>query len=351
MAVDRGALEELARDELVVEARRIGVKRPEVMTRVELVDEIVRLGTPNPVERKKARGWFGIARDLIASAVEQGLNLPDAAALIRGDLRFEPLRTPQSPVATVTLAEIYGAQGHFARALGILDEVLSNEPEHHVARSLRDKIHHEREDKKGDAPRVPPDPAQEPILEDAVDEPEAATLPPPPREDHGVPPAPPLFDDPSGPDQPDALTLPPPPPRASNGVTPKTSEDAVVLVRLEAGDRLVAYYERGPRGVEAGASVVVRVLEMRPRPFGAERVVRDFPASLPSGTVAIDGVASESVVRASLGVVRHGAFRALAVAAEVRVSALGPEILWTPRRTPTSLAILGTAVVSARSTS
>src|ERR1700753_2042482 len=113
--MDRAVLEEMVREELVIEARRVGVKRPEVMTRVELVDEVLRLGTPNPVERKEVRGWLGVARDLLASAVEVGLNLPDAAAMMRGEVRLEPLRE-QAPVATVTLAEIYGAQGHLDRA-------------------------------------------------------------------------------------------------------------------------------------------------------------------------------------------------------------------------------------------
>jgi len=144
MALDRAALEGLGRDELIREARRFGVKRPEVMTRVELVDEMLRLGTPSPVERKKVRGWLGVARDLVADLVEQGLNLPDAAALIRGDVKFEPLKPVQPPVATVTLAEIYGAQGHFKKALAILDEVLDQEPDHDAARKLRTRLERER---------------------------------------------------------------------------------------------------------------------------------------------------------------------------------------------------------------
>jgi hypothetical protein len=353
MAIDRGALEELPREDLVVRARLVGVKRPEVMTRVELCDEIVRLGTPNPVERKKARGWLGVARDLIASAVEQGLNLPDAAALIRGEIRYEPLRTPQSPVATVTLAEIYGAQGHFGRALSILDEVLSKEPEHDVARALRERLHEVRAEKKGDAPRVPPDPPLEPEVNDPPDEPDAVTLPPPPGDDHSAPAGPPVFDDPAGPDQPDALTLMPPPPasdgeapasvQASNGVTPIGSDDALVLVRRDA-DRLVAYYERASRRLDDGVTVVVRVVEMRPRPLGAERVLRDLPTDGASGMVAIEGVEPDSVVRAALGAKRGGTFRALAVAAEVRVAEGVPEVLWTPRRLAASLAIVGTAI-------
>jgi hypothetical protein len=171
--MDRESLEGLGRDELVIEARRHGVKRPEVMTRVELVDEILRLGTPNPVERKQVRGWLGIARDLIASAVELGLNLPDAAAMIRGDVRFEPLRPEQPPVATVTLAEIYGAQGHFDRAVGILDEVLEREPDHEVARRLRARLAAERDAKVARQTAKVVEPPERPNLVSEVPEPRA----------------------------------------------------------------------------------------------------------------------------------------------------------------------------------
>lgn len=140
MTVDRAALDEMDRDELIAEALKFAVPRPEVMTRVELTDEILRLSTPNPVERKRVRGWFGVARELVASVIEQGLHLPDAAALVRGDVRFEPLRPSHGPVATVTLAGIYAAQGHVARALGMLDDVLKVEPDHGVAQTLRDRL-------------------------------------------------------------------------------------------------------------------------------------------------------------------------------------------------------------------
>jgi len=140
VTADRAALDEMDRDALIAEALRLAVPRPEVMTRVELTDEILRLSTPNPVERKRVRGWFGVARELVASVIEQGLHLPDAAALVRGDVRFEPLRPSHGPVATVTLAGIYAAQGHVARALGMLEEVLKVEPDHGVAQTLRDRL-------------------------------------------------------------------------------------------------------------------------------------------------------------------------------------------------------------------
>jgi hypothetical protein len=191
MTVDRAALEAMDRETLLAEACRHGVKRAEVMTRVELTDEILRLGVPNPTERKQIRGWLGVARDLVASVVDKGLNLPDAAAVIRGDARFEPLRAPHAPVATVTLAEIYGAQGHFSRALGILDEVLDKEADHHVARRLRDRIESIARERRGGgaAPVVAPVPevVPEPIAgagsgdepdDDLPDDDDVRTLPP-----------------------------------------------------------------------------------------------------------------------------------------------------------------------------
>lgn len=136
--VDVGGLQALARDELVARARAAGVGNPEAMTRPELIDEIVRRTEQDAGRRRAARGWFGVARDLLASMVEQGLHLPDAAALIRGDANFS-VRVRQ-PLSTVTLAEIYAAQGHLGRALRMLDEVLALEPDHRVARSLRERI-------------------------------------------------------------------------------------------------------------------------------------------------------------------------------------------------------------------
>jgi hypothetical protein len=138
-------LDQLSREELVRRARELGAERPEVMTRVELRDEIVRLSEPDPALRRRSRGWLGVARDLVASVVDAGLNLPGTAAAIRGDARPAEETTGPPPVATLTLAEIYLAQGHIERALGVLDEVLVAEPDHALALELRDRIRQERE--------------------------------------------------------------------------------------------------------------------------------------------------------------------------------------------------------------
>ncbi len=138
MTVDRQQLESMDRDQLIAQARALGAVRPEVMTKVELRDEIIRLSETDEVRRQKARGWLGVARDLVASVVEQGLHLPDAAELIRGGA--EVRLNLAAPVATVTLAEIYASQGHVPRAISMLNEVLAQEPDHELALALHERL-------------------------------------------------------------------------------------------------------------------------------------------------------------------------------------------------------------------
>jgi hypothetical protein len=145
MDFDPAELDTLSREDLILRARARGVERPEQMTRVELRDEIVRRSEPDLERQRRTRGWLGVARDLLASVVESGLNLPDAAAAIRGDGKGEHDFQGPPPVATVTLAEIYAAQGHYEQALRMLDEVIEREPEHATARTLRERIAEERD--------------------------------------------------------------------------------------------------------------------------------------------------------------------------------------------------------------
>lgn len=291
MTVDRTALEALARDDLVSTARGYGVKRPEVMTRVELVDEILRLSTPNPVERRRVRGWLGVARDLVASVVDRGLHLPDAAAFIRGDVRYEPLRTPQPPVATVTLAEIYGAQGHLDRAVATLDEVIANEPELHIARTLRERFAGEL--------------SRRPRVHAARSADTSESEPPPP----------------------DSA-----PTEAAQETSPEVERagDSVAALSRTGPSSCAIYYDVSS-GAGADAAHVVRVVELRPGPGRAERVEQDLTLSSLRGTTTVSGLASGSIVRAAIGVRSNGSFRAVAVAAELSFTDDGPKILWVPR--------------------
>ena len=138
--MNRRQLQELSREELVARPERLGVMRPRVLTQAELIDELISRTAGTQEERKKARGFLGRARDLLASVIELGLHLPDAAKAMREKPTPRSWPNPQAPLPTVTLAEIYAAQGHLARAITILDEVLSNEPDHAEARSLRDRF-------------------------------------------------------------------------------------------------------------------------------------------------------------------------------------------------------------------
>ena len=158
-------IESLSRSELVEKARGLGVERPERMTRVELRDEMIRR-TVAEGDQAEARGLFGVARSMLASVVESGLKFPDAAKVIRGDSTIQVPAANQTPVATVTLAEIYAAQGHQARALRMLEEVLREEPEHHEAlRVRRELIGHDAPLPK--APESAPAPVQSPPQEAA----------------------------------------------------------------------------------------------------------------------------------------------------------------------------------------
>src|SRR5436190_17964284 len=85
--MDRGELEGLDRESLVVRAQAAGVRRSRILTRPELVDELLRLD-PNidASALKRSRGFFGRARDLLTRVVERGLHLPDAADRLRAVL-------------------------------------------------------------------------------------------------------------------------------------------------------------------------------------------------------------------------------------------------------------------------
>jgi hypothetical protein len=174
--MDRGELEGLDREALVVQAQAAGIRRARILTRPELIDELLRLD-PNvtPAQLRKSRGFFGKARDLVARVVERGLHLPDAADRIRtlslgvpaGHEARVPRGEPQA-MPTVTLAEIYAAQGHRARAIETHRRVLEREPEQGAARTLLARL--EDDGYVAPAPPLPPEPENEPELADATDD-------------------------------------------------------------------------------------------------------------------------------------------------------------------------------------
>jgi hypothetical protein len=137
-AVDRSELEALDRDVLIERAAGQGVSDARVLTRAELVDELILRGPDEPEDKQRARGFFGLARDLLAHAVQRGLHLPDAAERILTSGTLPPSARMRAPAAlpTVTLAGIYAAQGHIARAIDTIQSVLVREPDHEAARAF-----------------------------------------------------------------------------------------------------------------------------------------------------------------------------------------------------------------------
>ena len=180
--MDRGELEGLGREALVVQAQAAGIRRARILTRPELVDELLRLD-PNvtAAQLRKSRGFFGKARDLVARVVERGLHLPDAADRIRtlslGNPPPDDSRVPRNEpqaMPTVTLAEIYAAQGHRARAIETLRRVLEREPEHSAARALLARL--EDSAYVAPPPPLPPEPEVEPEPARDEDEDDDAVL-------------------------------------------------------------------------------------------------------------------------------------------------------------------------------
>ena len=167
----------LSRLELLKLAQTLNVSDADVMTRAELRAAIERARKPEPRLPPQPATWLGVARRLLASVVERGLHLPDAAAVIRGDAPLRPIPSGPPPVATVTLARIYAAQGHLERGIATLDEVLESDPDHDLARELRAQLGAALEAKRREeqeasgAPRSRPARA-EPTEQDALPVPE-----------------------------------------------------------------------------------------------------------------------------------------------------------------------------------
>lgn len=353
-------LDEKSRHELVEEARKMGVERPERMTRVELRDEIVRRSVPEE-RQAEARGLFGVARSMLASVVDRGLNLPDAAKAIRGESSFEVPLASQTPVATVTLAEIYAAQGHKQRALRILEDVLRQEPEHEEALRVQAQLlagtgvaDPERRDVKTredlrealtiEAPPIAEQPLAAPevaatteyvpggFVETVGEEVETGRQPDvelkPSVEDLK-----PHVED-LKPDvkelEPDVKELPPeihqPPP-------PVAEERSPALVLLQSGDGLALYWELPDRTLDEcsidrnDGRPVARIVSFSPHGKAPERsehtivlaetILVEAPLGCRAGKLKLDRYGSPAAVRAALGWESEDGFLPLTVGRSV----------------------------------
>lgn len=168
--MDRQKLEGLTREELVALAGELGITRPRSLTVPELIDEIVSRTMANERDRARSRGWLGRARNLLAGVIERGLHLPEVAKALRNAPSTKPWPVAPPPLATMTLAEIYAAQGHLDKALHVIDEILAREPDHADARSFRQRLEHQSGTKK--------QPESQPKREDVL----TANVSPPPAE-------------------------------------------------------------------------------------------------------------------------------------------------------------------------
>ncbi len=310
MDFDPAELDTLSREDLILRARARGVERPEQMTRVELRDEIVRLSEPDLERQRRSRGWLGVARDLLASVVESGLNLPDAAAAIRGEGPGAHEFQGPPPVATVTLAEIYATQGHYEQALRMLDEVIEREPEHATARTLRDRIAQDRDLGPGRRRKVVETKA------------ETIVTPQPPMVAETPPPvaAPPVAvaTEPSAPPAPVVEPAPPPavePAPVAQAASQAEAPPAAVaparaLLVLQVGDRAFVYW----RLPSVSSGLRLRSVAVSPTPEGPLVDEQDFPLTLAVGGVWLSRFTPGTEVRAAVGEVTDGSFAPLVVA-------------------------------------
>lgn len=356
MAFDPAELDTLSRDELILRARARGVERPEQMTRIELRDEIVRLSEPDLERQRRSRGFLGIARDLLASVVESGLNLPDAAAAIRGDGKALHDFQGPPPVATVTLAEIYATQGHYEQALSMLDEVIAREPEHTAARKLRDRIAEERDLGPGrrrkvvetkaelivtpqppavaeatpeaaPAVRVPDPPVPQPTVPQPA-EPEPPFAPDPPLPEPAVPqpevpepavptpevpepsmPEPAVVPEPAVPEVPVPEPVVPEPAVPVAQVAAPASVAPAVLV-LRARDRAFVYW----RLPAVSGALRLRSVTVSPSSAGSAIAEEDFALPRPTGGFWLSRVTPSAELRAALGELTSDGFSPLFVA-------------------------------------
>ena len=358
-------LDNASRTDLISRAEALGIDKADVLTRAELVDEIVKRSVADPIERRLARGLLGVARDLVARVVERGLHLPDAAALIRG-LQQVTLTPNTPPIATVTLAEIYAGQGHRTRALAVLDEVLDKEPEHAAARNLRERVAVLPEDRAPVPSSVPPPATGEraPDVALAAEPAPDVALAAEPAPDLSSEPAPDVAfaSEPAADRERDTL---PPTADASPTLVPTDlptwhappDDGALVADRspsLEPGfgveaDRIVlvpiddtsafARWEIGSTaldGVRArshSGELILRIVAVTPSWEGPKVEIRDIEVAAAVGDWWVCDLPAKAVLRAALGWRGERGFDPLAVALEVAPSENEP-VANDARRSP-----------------
>ncbi len=272
MEPTRTDLEALDREALIARAESSGVMRARVLTRPELVDEILVRQNRDPESTRRMRGLLGRARDLLARLVERGLNLPDAAERLRSVPPPPPRRTGPA-VPTVTLAEIYATQGHKQKAIDTLNEVLSREPDHLAAKGLLAKLNAATYTSE---PVLPPEPDDDRVGYEVVD---TTEVPAEPARMLDADPLPPKYDV----DECVALAVDP----------------ATLYVYWEIRDDTYASVSKREGG--KSGPLTLRVLVIVPTWDGPRTFTRDIEVHARLGDYFVRDLPKDAIVRAAIG--------------------------------------------------
>ncbi len=347
----------MSRLQLLELAQQLRVSDADVMTRAELRAAIEKARRPEPRPRAEPVTWVSVARRLLASIVEQGLNLPDAAALIRGDANLNTPARPPPPVATVTLARIYATQGHLGRALGTLDEVLTSDPDHDIARDLRAQLKQRLEQQAVEQPALEQRRASEAPLAQA-----AAAMATPVTRDEPVSVAPPTAEpvtrdsepvvepvtrvEPSAAAQSETVAEPeiaaPETVVEAETAAPETVVElptAPGLVLIEETPQAYLYWELVTADTSANDSNGphwISIVTHTPNGAGCVREERQFPVHAPMGALRLEGLPRRAVVRARLSRQRAPESKPLVVAACVSRQREAEPNTWVARFVPHS---------------
>jgi hypothetical protein len=288
----RKELEGLSREELITRAEGLGVVRPRSLTIPELIDDILK-ASDRKTGGERPRGWFGRARDLLTSVIDRGLAPEPRSRRTEG----RPIVASPPPLPTVTLAEIYAAQGHTDRAIATLDEVLAKEPTHAEAQRLRLRfVEHVKKTK----PSTPP-----PVIE--------ASLEP-------VEPVEPTAPATAAPE------APPPPVEApiDEPVEATTSFEVDEIVALAVDPTTIyLYWEVRPitlaraKAQHPDGALTVRAATVVARGSSTVRDVRDVRVDALFGELFVHGMAPQANVRVSVGYKHAGGFEPFAVGIEL----------------------------------
>jgi hypothetical protein len=310
MEMQRAELEGLDRETLVVRAQEAGIRRARILTRPELIDELLRLHAGgDEAQLSRSRGFFGRARDLLARVVERGLHLPDAADRIRSmggeELDAAPRVEPQA-IPTVTLAQIYAAQGHVARAVETLRRVLEREPDHFAAQVLLAKL--QDDTYVPPTPPLPPEPEVEAAPRDAESVASAAER----DAEAGFEPEPPTHDLGRGPIDSEAPTQ-----IFTRALQDEEELSECFAVALPEGAGYVRFRAlpaevSRARAGRAEARLVVRLVVIAPTPEGPRTTIRDHEVEPGEGELVLDDLPQPGVLRAAVGVASGESFVPLA---------------------------------------